>query len=40
MSESATAFAEEIKTLGEKIVLAPFLEPQREQIVANLKPLD
>jgi glyoxalase family protein len=27
-------------TLGEKIVLAPFLEPQREEIVANLKPLD
>ena len=27
-------------TLGEKIVLAPFLEPQRAQIVANLKPID
>jgi glyoxalase family protein len=31
---------EEEATLGEKIVLAPFLEPQREQIVANLKPID
>ncbi|HEX6060102.1 MAG TPA: ring-cleaving dioxygenase [Gemmatimonadaceae bacterium] len=27
-------------TLGEKIVLAPFLEPHREEIVANLKPID
>lgn len=27
-------------TLGEKIVLAPFLEPRREQIVANLEPID
>ncbi|HSJ14328.1 MAG TPA: ring-cleaving dioxygenase [Longimicrobiales bacterium] len=26
--------------LGEKIVLAPFLEPQREAIVAGLKPID
>ena len=31
---------EDEATLGEKIVLAPFLEPQRETIVANLKPLD
>jgi glyoxalase family protein len=31
---------EDEATLGEKIVLAPFLEPQREQIVANLKPID
>ena len=31
---------EDEATLGEKIVLAPFLEPRREQIVANLKPLD
>jgi glyoxalase family protein len=31
---------EDIETLGEKVVLPPFLEPQREQIVANLKPLD
>jgi glyoxalase family protein len=27
-------------TLGEKVVLAPFLEPQRAEIVANLKPID
>jgi glyoxalase family protein len=27
-------------TLGEKLVLAPFLEPRREQIVANLTPID
>lgn len=27
-------------TLGEKVVLPPFLEPHRERIVANLKPLD
>lgn len=27
------------ETLGEKIVLAPFLEPRREEIVAGLKPL-
>lgn len=26
--------------LGESVVLPPFLEPQRERIVANLKPLD
>jgi glyoxalase family protein len=31
---------EDEATLGEKIVLAPFLEPQRKQIVANLKPID
>jgi glyoxalase family protein len=31
---------EDPATLGEKIVLAPFLEPHREQIVANLKPID
>ena len=31
---------EDPATLGEKIVLAPFLEPQREAIVANLKPID
>ncbi|WDL95401.1 ring-cleaving dioxygenase [Alicyclobacillus sp. ALC3] len=31
---------EDIDTLGEKVVLAPFLEPQREEIVANLKPID
>lgn len=27
-------------TLGESIVLAPFLEPRRKEIVAGLKPLD
>ena len=27
-------------TLGEKVVLPPFLESQREQIVAKLKPID
>ena len=27
-------------TLGEKVVLAPFLESQRAEIVANLKPID
>lgn len=31
---------EEMESLGEKIVLPPFLEPQRERIVANLKPID
>ena len=31
---------EDPATLGEKIVLAPFLEPQREKIVKNLKPID
>jgi glyoxalase family protein len=31
---------EDLETLGERIVLAPFLEPQRERIVAGLKPLD
>jgi glyoxalase family protein len=31
---------EDEATLGEKIVLAPFLEPRREEIVRNLKPLD
>jgi glyoxalase family protein len=34
------AVDEDQATLGEKIVLAPFLEPQREQIVRNLKPID
>jgi glyoxalase family protein len=34
------AVDEDPATLGEKIVLAPFLEPQREAIVANLKPID
>lgn len=31
---------EDPETLGEKIVLPPFLEPDREQIVANLKSID
>ncbi|MFL5580366.1 MAG: ring-cleaving dioxygenase [Gemmatimonadaceae bacterium] len=31
---------EDPATLGEKIVLAPFLEPRREEIVRNLKPID
>jgi glyoxalase family protein len=31
---------EDPETLGEKIALPPFLEPHREQIVANLKPID
>jgi glyoxalase family protein len=34
------AVDEDEQTLGEKIVLAPFLEPQRAEIVANLKPID
>jgi glyoxalase family protein len=31
---------EDEATLGEKVVLPPFLEPHRAQIVANLKPID
>lgn len=31
---------EEEATLGEKVMLAPFLEPQRARIIANLKPID
>jgi glyoxalase family protein len=31
---------EDMATLGEKIVLAPFLEPRREEIIRNLKPID
>jgi glyoxalase family protein len=31
---------EDTATLGEKVVLPPFLEPHRDQIVANLKPID
>ncbi len=34
------AVDEDPATLGEKVVLAPFLEPRREAIVANLKPID
>lgn len=31
---------EDLATLGEKVVLAPFLEPRRAEIIANLKPID
>ena len=31
---------EDQATLGEKVVLPPFLEPYREQILSNLKPID
>ena len=34
------AVDEDPATLGEKVVLPPFLEPHREQIVRNLKPID
>jgi glyoxalase family protein len=34
------AVDEDPATLGEKVVLPPFLEPNRAQIVANLKPID
>ncbi len=34
------AVDEDPATLGEKVVLPPFLEPQREKIVAGLKSLD
>ena len=34
------AVDEEPATLGEKVVLPPFLEPYRERILANLKPID
>lgn len=34
------AVDEDPATLGESVVLPPFLEPQRAQIVANLKPID
>lgn len=34
------AVDEDPATLGEKVVLPPFLEPQREAIVANLKPIE
>ncbi|MBK9711297.1 MAG: ring-cleaving dioxygenase [Kouleothrix sp.] len=34
------AVDEDEAALGEKVVLAPFLEPQRAAIVANLKPID
>jgi glyoxalase family protein len=31
---------EDQATLGEKVVLPPFLEPERERIVAGLQPID
>ena len=34
------AVDEDVTTLGEKVVLAPFLEPHRDEIVAALKPID
>ena len=34
------AVDEDPATLGEKVVLPPFLEPRREQIVRNLKPIE
>jgi len=34
------AVDEDAATLGEKVVLPPFLEPHREQIVAGLKPIE
>jgi glyoxalase family protein len=34
------AVDEDAATLGESVVLPPFLEPQRAQIVANLKPIE
>lgn len=34
------AVDEDPATLGEGVALPPFLEPRREEIVANLKPLD
>ncbi|HEX8392955.1 MAG TPA: ring-cleaving dioxygenase [Longimicrobium sp.] len=34
------AVDEDAATLGEKVVLPPFLEPRRAAIVANLKPID
>jgi glyoxalase family protein len=34
------AVDEDPSTLGEKVVLAPFLEPHRREIVAALKPID
>jgi glyoxalase family protein len=34
------AVDEDPATLGEKVVLPPFLEPHRERILAGLKPLD
>ncbi len=38
--EPGFAVDEDEATLGEKVVLPPFLEPQREAIVSRLKPLE
>ncbi len=42
IATDAPGFAvdEDPATLGEKVVLAPFLESRRAEIVANLKPID
>ena len=34
------AVDEDAATLGEKLVLPPFLEPNRARIAAGLKPID
>ena len=34
------AVDEDAATLGEKVALPPFLEPHRDRILADLKPLD
>jgi glyoxalase family protein len=34
------AVDEDQETLGEKVVLPPFLEPHRREIIAELKPID
>ncbi|MDZ7801685.1 MAG: ring-cleaving dioxygenase [Trueperaceae bacterium] len=34
------AVDEDVEHLGERVVLPPFLEPQRDRILAGLKPLD
>jgi glyoxalase family protein len=34
------AVDEDLDTLGQSVALPPFLEPQRERIVAGLKPID
>lgn len=38
--EPGFAVDEDPETLGEEVVLPPFLEPRREEILANLKPID
>ena len=38
--EPGFAVDEDAATLGERIALPPFLEPQRDRIVANLKPIE